>query len=653
MGRRGQSGQAIVLIAIMLTVLIGMTAIAIDGSRAYALRRALQDAVDSAALAAADNLQQTGSYVTAEQAATSLFGRNIALYTAPSCSPGYGTPGPGAWTVTCTYSDGTVLTDVARVVGPQGSRFTITASRNVRLQFGRVLTNGASPNVVATSNGSINNLLYTPTLGALGGAGCGGTAGSAITVNGTGTLSLVGDVVSNGSISVAAGAVRVAGDVYARCQASVGGVTAACYPSAASTPCAFPDAAGTTVPGFRLPDPAYPAPAVGGSVGFPSSNVVVAPGVYTSAISLSGNHCWFLSGGVYEFIGGATNNGDFVSNELKPPDEPVPGNNTARAAPQFWDTNGSECAGAAQITIVGGPRGIPVGNWAFELTSVRTDTYGGVSYQRESAPSMCYPQNVNNSGQNVQIAISNVPGATSYNLYASPPAAGGTCTGVFGFAANIPVAGSVQNNNTTPCPLPVGGGCSLGNETVRFDSTVLSSAFTPNGAAAPGTTGAYPPDSERAPLAAGLPNLNPARGSVAAGDRANEDDCKSVVGAYVTCPGPVTPGAVELYLPAGGCLTLGSGGDTYLFSGYQYDWVSIYEPPGNSCTNSLGAEGNSAFIGLIYAPGAAVNVTSPYISEANGIGGIVAGSIGFTGTLPTLRFSAQYAPVAPAGRLTA
>ena len=46
-----QRGQAIVLIALMLTIIIGMAAIAIDGSRAYALRRDLQVAVDAAALA--------------------------------------------------------------------------------------------------------------------------------------------------------------------------------------------------------------------------------------------------------------------------------------------------------------------------------------------------------------------------------------------------------------------------------------------------------------------------------------------------------------------------------------------------------------------------------------------------------------------------
>src|SRR5690242_6545452 len=115
---RAQRGQAIVLIAIMLAVVIGMAALAIDGSRAYALRRDLQAAVDAGALAAGDRMQQTGSFTSAEQAATTIFGTNLRLYTAPSCSPGYGTPGASSYTVTCTYSDGTALTDVASVLGP-------------------------------------------------------------------------------------------------------------------------------------------------------------------------------------------------------------------------------------------------------------------------------------------------------------------------------------------------------------------------------------------------------------------------------------------------------------------------------------------------------------------------------------------------------
>ena len=148
-----------------------------------------------------------------------------------------------------------------------------------------------------------------------------------------------------------------------------------------------------------------------------------------------------------------------------------------------------------------------------------------------------------------------------------------------------------------------------------------------------------------------MPHQNPGRGAVAAGDRANENNCKSVANAYVTCPGPITPGAVELNFPAGGCLTTGNGADTYLFSGYQYNWVSVYEPAANTCSNTLGAMSNSAFIGLVYCPSASISVTSEYVSEAR-TGGMIANTISFTGSLPAITFNANYAPVPPASRIT-
>jgi Flp pilus assembly protein TadG len=239
-----QRGQAIVLIAIMLAVVVGMAALAIDGSRAYAVRRDLQAAVDAAALAAGDKLQQTGSYVSAEQAASSIFGANLRLYAAPSCAPGYGNPGAAPLTVTCTYADNTVLTQVVASLGPQGSRFTITATRPLQLQFARILTSGSSPVIAGSAAGGINNLLFSPTLAALSSGGCGGAGGTAITINGAGSLTVGGDIVSNGSITVAAGTANVGGDVYARCQASIAGVVTKCYPSGATAPCTYPDVAG-------------------------------------------------------------------------------------------------------------------------------------------------------------------------------------------------------------------------------------------------------------------------------------------------------------------------------------------------------------------------------------------------------------------------
>ena len=639
----------------MLAVVVGMAALAIDGSRAYALRRDLQAALDSAALTAGDRLQQTGSYSSAEQAASTIFGTNLRLYNAPSCTPGFGTPGASPLTVTCTYSDGTVLTDVVYSLGPQGARFSLTATRSLPLQFARILTNGGNPTIASTAAGGVNNLLYTPAIGVLDQAGCGGAGGNALTVNGAGTLNVVGDVVSSGAILVASGAVRVAGDIYARCQSPVpGSVTTACYPSGAAAPCTFPDVAGATRPGFHFVDPNFPAPAVlGGTQGSPNATVIIAAGIYASIPSFGGNHCWFLSGGVYDWQAGYSNSADFVSNELKPPDEPDPADNTELATRQFWNTNGVQCAGSVQVTVVDGPKGIPPGWWSFVVTSTRTDTYNGLSYPRESAPSRCYLVQVNGSGQNIQVTVSNVPGATGYNIYA---AQGNRCSGPYGLAETLAVSVPVLNTNTNPCPAFNGNGCTLGHESITLTSSDLAPPFAPNALAAPGTTYAYPPRGEIAPLAAGLPNQNPPRAG-SAGDRANENNCESTAGAYVSCRGPVTPGAVVFYMPSGACLVNSNGADTYVFSGYQYNWMSVYEPgagspPANTCANTLGASSNSAYVGLVYTPSASVSVPSPFSFEAGVSGGLIARTITLSGSLPAITFNAGYAPIPPASRLT-
>ena len=661
-----QRGQAIVLIAIMLAVIVGMAALAIDGSRAYALRRDMQAAVDAAALAAGDKLQQTGSFVTAEQAATSIFGTNLRLYAAPSCSPAYGSPGAAPLTVTCTYSDGTVLTQVVSNLGPQGSRFSISATRPLQLQFARILTNGSSPVITGASSGGVNNLLYTPTLAALNQAGCGGAGGTAISVNGSGTLTVSGDVVSNGSITVLAGTVSAAGDIYARCQGAIAGVTTKCYPSGANTPCTYPDIAGAVRSGYRFADPNYPPPLVaGGSQPQPANNVAISAGIYSANPAFAAR-CYFLGAGVYRWQGGYTNNGGLVSNELVPPDEPDLNNSNQSANPQFWNMDGVKCAGAFNFTATGSG-GVPMGTWGVKVTSVRTDSYAGTNYPRESAPSRCKSTAVKTT-QTLKLEVSNVPGATSYNIYVSSNA----CSGPFGFAYNLPVASNVQNTDTSGCPFGNGNGngndngngngnsnsnCTLGVELLSVPAVVLPSLPLPNLFAPPGTGGAYPPDGELAPLAAGLPNQNPNRGIPPAGDRGNENHCARVGVPNATCPDAVTPGAVVYYFPSGSCLTDPNGGDNYIYSGYQYNWISIYEPgfsnpPANTCSNTMGATTQSAYIGLVYVPAAIMNIPTSFGFRNDATGGVIADKITFSGQLPKISWSTNYDPVAPASRLT-
>jgi hypothetical protein len=262
---------------------------------------------------------------------------------------------------------------------------------------------------------------------------------------------------------------------------------------------------------------------------------------------------------------------------------------------------------------------------------------------------MCSTVNVPNNGENVQITVSNVPGATAYNIYAAPP--GNDCTGPLGLVATIPVSVPVLNSNTNPCPAFNGNGCSLGHESITLDGSQLG-PFPPNPLAAPGAVGSLPPTGETASLGAGLPNQNPPRLSGTSGDRANENNCESAGGVYGSCPGPVTPGAVVFYMPTGSCLSTTNGGDTYIFSGYQYNWMAVYSPPANGCALNLGAHGNSAYVGLVYAPAASVSVASFYSFEAGGVGGLIGRLVSFSGTMPAIRFNSGYAPVPPASRLT-
>jgi Flp pilus assembly protein TadG len=652
-----QRGQAIVLIAIMLAVVVGMAALAVDGSRAYATRRDLQAAVDAAALAAGDKLQQAGTYQLAEQAATSIFGMNLRLYSAPSpCAYASPSAGVNPVTVTCNYADGTVLTQVVSALGPQGSQFTISATRPLVLVFARILTGGTVPRVTATASGGVNNLFFAPTVAALSQNGCGGTSGAAISVTSGGTMNVVGDVVSNGVIS-SAGTLKVAGDVYARCQSSVTNVVTTCFPSANPTPCTFPDVAGATRTGYTFVDPNYPPPSVvGGAQSSPFNNVMLSPGDYAVDPAFPSGRCYFLIGGVYRWLSGYTNSGAFISNELKPPDEPKYNDNTQLAGHQLWNTDGVHCAGALQLSPLGQSlRSITEGTWSILVTSLRTAVYNGLPYTRESAPSYCH-QVVISDSQVMQLQISNVPGATSYNVYAAPPNSG--CSGLFGLAGNVPSVGTQQNDNTAGCAF-AGSSCSLGTETAVFDTNLLPVGFSPNPLAAPGVAGSFPPAGETAPLRSNLPNENANLAAPPAGDRANENHCDTIAGALATCPAAITPGAVAFYIPSGGCVNDTSDGDVYIFSGYQYNWMVLYEPglsnpPANTCNNTLGAATDSAFVGLIYTPSASISVQKASTFRTDEGGGVIASTLTFGGQLPTIiGDTVDYGPVPQASRLTA
>ena len=692
--RRTQRGQAIVLIALMMGVLIGFVALAIDSARAFDSRRIMQDAVDNAALAAAEYYQNNpGAWSGAESAAGAEFSMDNRVYTSRSCSPGLVEPTPGApgtpLTMTCTYGTTSYqLTISAEDDGPAGQTFALTGQTTIDLTLMQVLGQAPTIPVRATGAATSSDQALTPALAGLSSAGCLGTSGNSVNVTNTPSpgVTVVGDVVADGNLNIgSASYAQVAGNVLTRCAVPTDPyhhLTYYCWPGGAAPVSGVCTASNNVLgrllsTGNHLADPGYVAPAAPAQVGFNASNVVLPPGTYTSDPNFGSGAatCYFLKGGVYDWEAGMTVNQGIISNELKPPDEP---------SHQFWNDNGANCAGTFTPSAASSGSGIAIGTWAVEVTSVRYDTYNSVQFLRESAPSMCKTVSIG-TNEKLAVSITNVPGASYYNVYVSPPGDGGCAGGNFGLVSALSIT-----NSTTESQPALGG--SLGSSSGNWDSgpSELPSAWAPQANAPWDSAKAYPPDSETTAWGGSpsLPGQNAARGTTSTGgvscssgaspapgcgDHANENSCATAAGASAVCPGAVTPGGVEMYATNAGCFNLknsnpgfgsGTGGDAYLFSGYQYDWLLNYVPSSTtSCTNTAtranvwDGEVNSAAIGMTYSPGVAFNIQG-YAGFYGYMGGIVAYSISInqvTSTPPTpltLDFSKNYAPAPGGTRLT-
>jgi hypothetical protein len=105
-------------------------------------------------------------------------------------------------------------------------------------------------------------------------------------------------------------------------------------------------------------------------------------------------------------------------------------------------------------------------------------------------------------------------------------------------------------------------------------------------------------------------------------------------GNNVACPSGWTVGAVQLFIPGGGntstCLNLQGGGDVYVYSGYQYQRILLYEPgpeqapPANTCPNNVAGHGLTSLIGIFYVPAASVTIIGSSSFLATIAGGVIA-----------------------------
>jgi hypothetical protein len=439
----------------------------------------------------------------------------------------------------------------------------------------------------------------------------------------------------------------------------------------------------------------------------------MTPGQYGFFHPAGGFGCAFLDPGVYDWTGGYKDdaNGSLVSNELKAPNEELysqPGTSNT-AGIQFWDQNGAGCSGSFTVAVVSGlgANGLKHrggnGPWGVELTSVRWDTFidptigpnpcfASPGCRRESAPSECLETStIDTNGNGINVAITrNSPGAQYYNIYLNPNGCGikpsqttySAIQNNFAFAGRYVAPGFADGGGppaTAVGPWPNGGAgsiltggrggysCGAAGVTVCginytslspivncYSNTRYSNCGPTDDEITPQCFSSCPPppgllSQENAPFS--LQYL-----PYGGGDESNENYCQAPAAAGTGDPNApcanakITPGAVQFYFPAGACLDQQSQGATYVFSGEQYNWISIYMPASNTCSNSMNGGSSTQYIGTIYTPGANWSINGGNRSPLAGQVICYTASVSGGGAVG-IDFNPNYSPAPPAARL--
>jgi Flp pilus assembly protein TadG len=212
--RTGERGQAIVIVGFMLVVLIGFIGLAVDGGRLYWERRILQNAVDSAALAASDNYQDSQSISSSLHSAATEYAANEKIYGAASAAPSW-----TASTVDVTWSGSSDKMHVVYTAAGTVSAFDVSSTHTIALAFMMVLGAGNTAQVSAAAEGHAKTggtsgvALLT-----LGTSGCPGGSAS-LKVGGAGSKIVVaaGNIQSNGSVIAGGNGISVNGNFADNC----------------------------------------------------------------------------------------------------------------------------------------------------------------------------------------------------------------------------------------------------------------------------------------------------------------------------------------------------------------------------------------------------------------------------------------------------
>ena len=446
--RRGQNGQALVVVALLIVAMVGMVGLAIDGGRIYIERRVQQTGTDAAVLAAADkfwaDVQPGGSpgvgvkdgFVAglneySYQTGLSGWSPDPSTLAPPdsACaqiSKGGTTFGP----ITFTQGSGTGQHKVTLTATPSSQNelakglciFTADVIQDsIPSAFIQVVNGITQIPVSAEASAVSAHALSTPTLLVLN-TDC----KSDWKADGNSLTTIVGTAWSDGNITDtnSGNNVTSTGEVLDHCDAAVPSQITATGGTVGHAPI-FPDpfkswpsttfdtqckAAGGSIgpsPATRCNLPA--ATTDSGNIGAKGQDLVeLQPGQYTSANSLTGSGCWFLVPGMYEWNSSAAS-GSFVmgthsqvlSNELVPPGAqdtttnlyPSVGGQPAGESPLFdWSDSAQTCRGGLQLfgSSCGAAckTGVAPGTYYLRVTSARKEASGNwrESYMSNRTP---------------------------------------------------------------------------------------------------------------------------------------------------------------------------------------------------------------------------------------------------------------------------
>jgi Flp pilus assembly protein TadG len=349
--RRRRRGAVAAQVAIILTALLGVTAIALDGGLLLARQRQVQAAADAAALAAATALYSNRGSITSGTpdpgGAGATSGQNVA--TANGCTATINIPPKsGSFVNQLGYAEAIVTYNRPRYF-------------SVFLGSGTITVKARAVASVQSQNWGASILTL-------------GTTGTDLTLTGSATITVPGAVLDNSSDSKAASTSSTA-KIVAPSIAIVGNYSGTGYSptpttgaTATSDPftnLAAPDTTGMTVINPGQNGPYKPS----------GSSVTLQPGVYNGGLTLS-NQNVLLASGTYYLKGPLTLNGSGIltsGTQLPSPASTLPPDGTRTNVLIYVDPGSAT-------------QGLTISGWTVQLRPLASGTYQGISiFQKQSS----------------------------------------------------------------------------------------------------------------------------------------------------------------------------------------------------------------------------------------------------------------------------